>query len=77
MSTPALESTDRVVLKWISGKQTRSRQLTPLTLAPSARKLAAAEPTAELARDTHPSAMLMDVTSTHTAWVTPLSTELD
>ena len=76
MSMPALGSTDRAVLKWISGKQTQSPRPIPLTPAPSPSRLAAAEPTVELVHDTRPSVMLMDATSTPTVWVTLTSTGL-
>lgn len=73
--TPALESTDRAVLRWISGRQTRSRQLTLLTLVPSLSRQNAPEQTVESDRDTLLFAMRMVVTSTLTVWATLPSTD--
>ena len=61
--------------RWISGKRTRSQQPTPHILAPSPSKPAAPGLTAASVRDTHLSAMLMDVTSTPTSKVFTVVTQ--
>lgn len=73
MRMPVLESMVRAVTKWISGKQTPSHLPTLLIPALLPSRPDAVEPIAVSVPDIRPCVTLMDVTSTLTAWVTPVS----